>query len=439
MLVRVMVLPGGMSGAKGTRVSTELQSRRAGLPHAVFLQRVADEPATSPDVRLGQGAFLALRFVDLLAPDREPPTPDVFRYQWAATERYCAELSGEGTEASHLSCIVRAAGEAHRDGNLQMLAPALFAYALYLEQESRFDEAEDALLTMINVGGGRLPSSDAISAWMRLGRVRRLQAAFDQADDAYAEAGRIAASIGDRQAVLISQVGQTNVGYFRGNWSEAECRWRSILADTVGTSYRVVMAQAEHGLGNLLNLRSLPHESAPHLWRAYELYDEESLQLRALNDLGIVLLRLGHVEAAVKALGEVVRRDRPGENLLNASIELMNCASYRRDRVGFERWRERCLDQIHNAPPNIRADFSMKAGIGFARFGSVRRAEDELRKSLEIATAHGLHELVFRIEPILAGAKDCGAPDRVESAEPASAHTSESLKELSESLATLSA
>src|SRR2546426_2433118 len=82
------------------RVSTELQSRRAGLPHAVFLQRVADEPATSPDVRLGQGAFLTLRFVDLLAPDREPPTPDVFRYQWAATERYCAELAGEGTEAS---------------------------------------------------------------------------------------------------------------------------------------------------------------------------------------------------------------------------------------------------------------------------------------------------------------------------------------------------
>ena len=170
MLVRMMVLPGGISGANRGRVSTEQQSRHAGLPHAVFLQRVADEPATSPDVRLGQGAFLSLRFVDLLAPDREPPSPDVFRYQWAATERYCAELSGEGTEASHLSCIVRAAGEAHRDGSLQMLAPALFAYALYLEQESHFDEAEDALLTMINIGSGRLPTSDSISAWMRLGR-----------------------------------------------------------------------------------------------------------------------------------------------------------------------------------------------------------------------------------------------------------------------------
>jgi tetratricopeptide (TPR) repeat protein len=419
-------------------VSTELQSRRAGLPHAVFLQRVADEPATSPDVRLGQGAFLTLRFVDLLAPDREPPSPDVFRYQWAATERYCAELSGEGTEASHLSCIVRAAGEAHRDGDMQLLAPALFAYALYLEQESHLEEAEDALLTMISVGSGRLPASDAISAWMRLGRVRRLQADFDQADSAYIEAGRIAASVGDHQAVLTSRVGQTNVVYFRGNLAEAERRWHSILADTAGTPYRSVMAQAEHGLGNLLNLRGQPHEGAPHLWRAYELYDEEPSQLRVLTDLGIVMLRLGHVDDAERALGEVARRDRNGgESLTNALIELMNCASYRRDRLGFERWRERCSEHVPQAPPNIRADYSMKAGIGYARFGNARRAEDELRQALEIATAHGLHELVFRIEPILAGAKGCGAPEHVESAAPEIVYDIESLKEVSASLATL--
>ena len=421
----------------GTRVSTELQSRRAGLPHAVFLQRVADEPATSPDVRLGQGAFLALRFVDLLAPDREPPTPDVFRYQWAATERYCAELSGEGTEASHLSCIVRAAGEAHRDGDIRLLAPALFAYALYLEQESHFEEAEDALLTMMSVGDGRLPPSDAISAWMRLGRVRRLQADFDQADAAYAEAGRIAAGVSDRQGVLTSQVGQANVLYFRGNLAEAERRWRSVLADADGTPYRGVRAQAEHGLGNLLDRRGRPREGAPHLWRAYELYEEEPSQLRVLTDLGSLMLRLGHVADAEQALSEVARRDRAGENQLNALIELMNCASYRRDRLGFERWRERCLDQIATAPPNIRADYSLKAGIGFARFGNERRAENELRKSLEIATAHGLNELVFRIEPILAGAKGCGAPDEVESAAPEDSYSIESLKEVSASLALL--
>jgi len=163
----------------------------------VFLQRVADEPATSPEVRLGQGAFLALRFFDLLSPDREPPAPDVFRYQWAATERYCSELAGEGTEAAHLAGIVRATSEAHRSDDVRGLAPALLAYALYLEQDAHFDEAEDVLLTLIRVGGTRLAASDATAAWMRVGRVRRLQTDFDRADSAYAEAGRIAVATGD--------------------------------------------------------------------------------------------------------------------------------------------------------------------------------------------------------------------------------------------------
>src|SRR6266576_5426591 len=91
----------------------------------------------------------------------------------------CAELAGEGTEASHLSCIVRAAGDAHRTGDFGLVAPSLFAYAHYLEQESHFEEAEDALETMINIGGGRLATSDTISAWLRLGRVRRKKTDFD--------------------------------------------------------------------------------------------------------------------------------------------------------------------------------------------------------------------------------------------------------------------
>src|SRR6266704_1595442 len=240
-------------------MSTETESRRNGLPHAVFLQRVADEPATSPEVRLGQGAVLALRFVDLLAPDREPPTPDVFRYQWAATERYCAELAGEGTEASHLSCIVRAAGEAHRTSDIRLVAPALFAYAMYLEQESHFEEAEDALLTMINIGRGHLQASDEISAWMRLGRVRRLQADFDGATNAYAEAGRIAERSGDKHSMLLSRVGSSNVSHFRGHLPEAERGCRAILADAAVIGDRTVQAQAHHGLGNLLQRRGQAH------------------------------------------------------------------------------------------------------------------------------------------------------------------------------------
>lgn len=418
-------------------MSTELQSRRAGLPHAVFLQRVADEPATSPDVRLGQGAFLVLRFVDLLAPDREPPTPDVFRYQWAATERYCAELSGEGTEASHLSCIVRAAGEAHRTGEFHLVAPALFAYALYLEQESHLEEAEDVLHTMISVGHQRLQTSDSISAWLRLGRVRRMQTEFERALAAYAEAGRIAAAVGDRQSVLLSRVGRCNVIHFRGNLAEGEAEWRALLKDATREGFRTVQAQAEHGLGNILHRRGQTEQGIPHLWRAYELYEDESARLRALSDLGLSLLAIGQVTDAEQALSEVVRRESVADNMANAKIELMNCASFRRDRVSFERWRERALNHGGEAAPNIRTDYHLKAGIGFARFENPGRAQHELRRALEIATTHDLHEFVFRIERLINGLRECVAPDELEATIPEPKDATEALREVSASLAAL--
>ena len=419
-------------------MTNKAPSRAAGLPHAVFLQRVADAPATSPEVRLGQGAFLTLRFVDLLSPDREPPTPDVFRYQWAATERYCAELAGEGTEASHLSGIVRATGEAHSASDITLVAPALFAYALYLEQESHLEEAEDVLRTMVRVGQTRLRASGMISAWLRLGRVLRMQTDFDGALEAYAQAGRLASTAGDRQSVLLSRVGQCNVIHFRGNLAEGEAAWRTLLADATKEGFRAVQAQAEHGLGNILVRRGRAHEGAPHLWRSYELYEDEMSKARSMGDLGLALMSLGEVQAAERALQQVLRSRVGPELLANAMIELMNCASFRRDRVSFERWRERALENGQEVPPHIRTDYHLKAGIGFARFENVRRAETELRHAHEIALAHDLHELVFRAERLLGGLKnDCGAPDYVESAATTAFVQSESLREVSASLAAL--
>src|SRR5258708_20041830 len=69
------------------------------LPHAIFLQRVSGpESATTLEARLGRGAFLALRLVDLLASDRAPVSTDPFHYQWVATDRFCPELHAAATQ-----------------------------------------------------------------------------------------------------------------------------------------------------------------------------------------------------------------------------------------------------------------------------------------------------------------------------------------------------
>src|SRR5213596_3407500 len=90
------------------------------LPHAIFLQRVSGpESATTLEARLGQGAFLALRLVDLLASDRGPVSQDAFHYQWVATDRFCRELLAAATEGAHVHGIAESASDSYRLGDIR--------------------------------------------------------------------------------------------------------------------------------------------------------------------------------------------------------------------------------------------------------------------------------------------------------------------------------
>jgi hypothetical protein len=78
-------------------------------------------------------------------------------------------------------------------------------------------------------------------------------------------------------------------------------------------------------------------------------------------------------------------------------------------------------------------------GIGLARFGNYSKAETQMQQALEIATAHGLHELVFRIERIKNGLRGCEALEHSESTAAEPVIWTEQLREVSASLAALSA
>ena len=408
------------------------------LPHAIFLQRVsARQPATSLEARLGQGAFLALRLVDLLGPDRTPVSVDAFHYQWVATDRFCRELHAAATEGAHVHGIAGSAADAQRLGDIQLVAPALFAYAHFLEDELRLDEALDVLTTLLVVVADRLSSADTVAAHLRFARVHRKLNRFDEAEAAYTEAEDRATATGDRYSALLSRIGRANTVLGRGNLGEAERRLQSILSDARAAGERDAEARAEHGIAVAHHHMGQSAEATVHAWRAFELYEEEDSRLRALNDVGIMLLSLGDAVGAERALCEVVRRGSSQDNMSNALIELMHCASYRRDHVGFARWRERCEERLEDMPPNIRTDFYLKQGIGQARFGRFRRAEGLMKQALEIAGAAGLHEFEFRIERILEGLDDCQQAMARESQATEPVLQTAELREVSESLARL--
>src|SRR2546427_10599819 len=173
----------------------------------------------------------------------------------------------------------------------------------------------------------------------------------------------------------------------RGNLADAERRLEGVLADARAAGERDVEARAEQGIAAAFYYMGQSAEAIPHAWHAFELYEEEDSRRRARGDGGTMPLSLGAATGAERALAEVFRRGRTHESVSNAVIELMHCASYRRDHVGFARWRERCEDRLADMPPNILADFFLKKGVRQARFGRGRRVDVAREKARTVSGA----------------------------------------------------
>ncbi len=413
---------------------TDSVVQHAGLPHAVFLHRMAGGVQPSAvEPRLGRAAFVALRLVDLLGAEHATLHPDAFHYQYVATARCCRDLPPSLPETSHLVGLVRGTGDAFQQRSPGLVFPALFAYAHYLEDEMRLEEALDVLDTLLQVGGAKLPPVDAVGARLRRARVYRKLNEFDAAEQSYADGGALAAAIGDTHSELLSRIGRADTLRSRGNLFDAENSLRDTLFDAERLRDRDAEARGHQVLAVVLSTRGQPAEAIPHEWRAFQLYDDGLSRMRVLSDLGVMLLIVGDVDGAERALTQILRNGASQDVMDNALVELMHCASFRRDRVGFERWREQCEARREKMPPNILVDYLLKASIGRARFGQIDRAERLLASALRTADEAGLHEFTFRIERIKAGLRDCDCPEAAAESD----FRSDAVREVSASLAHL--
>lgn len=413
----------------------EVVARPAGLQHVVFLERAVHDAGALP-AGFGKAAFLVLRLVDLVNGHR-PSRNELFGYQAAATGRYCNEHLEPDPCSDLLLELVRIATYAHRREDPGLLAPGMIALAQGLEDMACYEEALDVLATLERVAGMHLRPADAVTTVLRIARLERKVGRFDLAEVAYARARDLATATHNREGLLRSRLGRANVLRLRGNLADAQQATEQALADARTAGERQMEAEAEHHLGVVLGTRGELNESVLHFWRAFELYGSGTLALFALHDLGVTLSRLGATSDAERALRHVVAHSEDRSNMQNAMIELMQCASFRRDRVGFERCRTYCAKEQAVMSPNILADYLLKLGIGLARFGQFDRAESELTLALQVAQAHQLHEFEFRIERIRAGLGDCAGLDIVETDAVTESPTREALGAVSTALTAL--
>ena len=371
----------------------------------------------APAARLGQAAFLVLRLVDLLLPSQSGSAPDVFLYQASATERYARELDVDSVEKAHLLAVVKGARDAFAAQHPELLVPALFAYAHYLEDCGLYSEALDALETLLIVGGEGLTQGDAIATNLRIARVHRKLAHFDEAYAAYERSGSLALVAGDVYSELLSRIGRVNIVWGRGNLAEAEAGYRQLIADAQAAKLPDAEARATQGLADTLDLRGRPAEAIPLSWRAFELYEHVPDKSRVLIELGIMFRCTGDCEASERALQCALRLRGESEDGNNAVLELMETCSVRGDRFGYARWREEARRREPRLSPSMRVDFLMKQGLADARFGHADRGRELLEQALGLASKLQLHEYIFRIEGMKNDLRELGRLQPAESAE----------------------
>jgi tetratricopeptide (TPR) repeat protein len=76
---------------------------------------------------------------------------------------------------------------------------------------------------------------------------------------------------------------------------------RQIIGDAERLGDVDALARAHHDLGAVYNNRREGHRAIPHLYQAFELYEDAANRLRALSDVGEALKAQGHYGAAEDA------------------------------------------------------------------------------------------------------------------------------------------
>lgn len=385
--------------------------------HEPFLERAADKDSQDTGGN-GLAAFLTMRLVDQFAADREDVSREAVRYQIAATRKFLEDLYPRNPEVTSLREIVRVAGAAIDVRDRRLLFSPLMAFAFWLEQELRLEEALDVLDSALNLSDGR-SAEEEVAGFLQKARVLRLSGKFDDARATYQKGGKIAANVGDKHSVLLSQIGRGVVMQKLGNLPESE----RVLCEVIAAAKRVGDREAEgkacQDLGGTLYFGGRIAQAAHYAFRAYELLEQPLQRLRALSDTGVCLKELGHYSEAGKAFAIVLGNEPPLDIRATTVTEMVDLSVLIGDRIGFERWRRDLAEQYDRLPPDDKVDLDIKVGSGLMEFGMRGQAEKHIRRALSVAEDCKMGERIFKLEELLRTVLEPSVP----ASEKADSHT----------------
>ena len=361
---------------------------------------------------------------------------DALAYQILATNNHLDDLHPPSVEGNHLLEIVRVADGVRTSGKARVLFHPLLAYAYWLEQELRLEEALDTLETAVELSDGRAREEE-IATHLQLGRVLRLSGRFDEARESYARGGELATTVGDAHSELQSRIGRAIVHQKLGNLPESERMLRAVLHESQELGDQDAEARSCNDLDVALHHMDRSAEAVPLAFQAFELYEHPTQRIKALSDTGQFLKQLGQYSAAKDALTMVLEANPPPEIRHRAAVELLELSALVQDQLSFGRWQRELDANYKSLPVDEQVEFEIISGAGLAAFDFSADAEEHLERAIVLSEQHGLGEQLFRAEAALKEVREyrahpegSAAPAREATPAPEVRHTIECLETL---------
>ena len=291
-----------------------------------------------------------------------------------------------------LGGVVDAVAHAER-ADFSVVATRLSAYGRALHFDAKWLLAADVYETLLTYAHPIDESDVYVDASMQLGYCLRMVGEFEQAAVAYADAGRIATSMGDVVGILRARIADARLSISRGNLPRAE----EILDDTIA---RATSESLDDVAGLALHERSIVARERSEYTRAIRFaYDAlprlggQSARDRVLADIAASFLDLGVIIAARDAFLVLAATAQEQYVRWTATLNLLEISVLESSEPRFETYMRELADV--ELPVALEVSYHLETGKGYAAFGRWDRAERSLTAAHDLAASHRLNQLMF--------------------------------------------
>ena len=367
------------------------------IRHLPFFEALASLEDQGVEWRATTAGLVVLRLVDAWF-DEGLQVTSADAWGLSAVREAVEAMSAGDPSRTILAGVVDAMAGAPRN-DFALVAPRLMAYGRALHFDGKWRLAADVYQSLLARAHPIDEADVYIDASMQLGYCSRMLGAWDEAADAYADAGRVATSIGDVVGILRARIADARLSMSRGNLPRAE----EILDDTIARAKAEalddVTGLALHERATVAHERREYERSIRFAYEALSRLTAQAARDRVLADIAVSFLELGVTSAARDAFLLLAATAQEQYVRWTSTLNLLDISIMDGSEPGFEAYRKQLVET--NLPVVLEVNYHILVSKGYSAFGRPLQARRSLLEAIELASAHRINQLLFTAEESL--------------------------------------